>query len=139
VAVALVNDFVEDAGEVALGQAGRTGMIPHLVQDQQVGTAVLLQPVIESVISHRGEQILERVVGADVADAIAGGASAHAQPNRQMALADTNSLAFFNFVKRIRDRFSNCCVIPLGQRTSTLVITAFVPNPKCNRVSLVEL
>ena len=88
VAVALVNDFVEDAGEVALGEDGIGGVVSDFVEDQKIGTAVILQQVVESLIGHRGQEILEHVVGADVADAIAGGASAHSEADREVAFAD---------------------------------------------------
>ena len=43
VTVALVNDFVEDAGKVALGDEEIGWVVAHLVQDKEVGTAVIVQ------------------------------------------------------------------------------------------------
>jgi hypothetical protein len=52
VTIALVNDFVKDAGEVAFGEDGVDRVVPDLVEDQKVGAAVLLQQLVKSLIGH---------------------------------------------------------------------------------------
>src|SRR5215831_18934815 len=50
--------------------------------------AVLLQHLLEGLIGHRRQETPEHIVGAHVANAIAGGASASSQADGEMAFAD---------------------------------------------------
>ena len=88
VAVALMNKLIEDAGEAVFRNEGIRRMIADLVKDQETGSTVVLQHVIESVIGDRGQKVLEQIIRSDVKHAIAGCASPHTEADRQVALAD---------------------------------------------------
>src|SRR5439155_27224461 len=88
VAVTLMNELVEHAGEAALYHNGVGGMVADLVQDQQIRPAVLLQDLLERLVCDGSQEVFEHVVGADVADAVAGRAGPGAEADREVALAD---------------------------------------------------